>query len=170
MMAPMPNTEHQQIVSRLVSIFEELVGWPGLGSVMPGVNLSGRREDWTQDYRVPDVAVALNDSGVSDCGTHWCGGPDLVVEVVSEGDQTRAKIPWYGTLRVKELLVIDRYPWSIELLRCQQGELVQVNQSDTDNHVVLACESVPVNLRLLPGEKRPQIEVFARETDKTWIV
>lgn len=170
MMAPMPNTEHQQIVARMVSIFEELVGWPGLGSVMPGVNISDRRENWTHNYRVPDVAVALNDSAVIDCGTHWQGGPDLVVEVVSEDDQTQEKIPWYGNLRVNELLVIDRYPWSIDLFRWQQDEFTKVDHADEKNHLVIVCETVPVSLRLLSGDKRPRIEVVARESQKTWIV
>lgn len=170
MMATMPNTEHQKIVSRFASIFEELVGWPGIAAVMPGVNLSDRQDDWNQNYRVPDVAVALNDSDVIDCGTHWFGGPDLLVEVVSEGDQTREKIPWYAQLRVKELLIFDRNPWSIELFRWQQNELIKVGQADVDYDRMLTCVSIPINLRLRPGEKRPQIEVVARETDKTWMV
>jgi hypothetical protein len=49
MIPPVPNTEHQKIVLRLVSIFAELIDWPGLGAVMPGVNLSDRREDWSED-------------------------------------------------------------------------------------------------------------------------
>ena len=170
MMSPLRNTEHQKFVSRFIYIFEELVGWPGLGVVMPGVNLSDRREGWKDNYRVPDVAVALNDSDVIDCDTHWLGGPDLLVEVISKGDQTRDKIQWYGQLRVKELLVIDRYPWSIDLFRLQQDALIKVGQADVDNDLVLTCVTIPVNLRLRAGEKRPQIEVVARETDKTWMV
>ena len=170
MTAPMPNTEHQQIVSRLVSIFEELVGWPGLGSVMPGVNLSDRRDHWTDDFRVPDVAVALTDSAVSDCGTHWQGGPDLVVEVVSEGDQTREKISWYGKLGVNELLVIDRYPWSIDLYCRQPDGFIQVAHADENNHLVVECEAVLVSFRLVSNGKRPRIEISTRDSERTWMV
>ncbi len=74
MMAPMPNTEHQTIVFRLASIFGELVEWQGLGTVMAGVNVSDRETDWNQNYRVPDVAVAMSVGIVRDCGTHWRAG------------------------------------------------------------------------------------------------
>jgi hypothetical protein len=42
---PMPNNEHQEIVVRLVSVLQEIVGWPKLGDVFPGVDLSDRGED-----------------------------------------------------------------------------------------------------------------------------
>ena len=45
MMAPMPNDEHQQIVNRLASIFQDTIDWPGLGDVRPGINVSDRIED-----------------------------------------------------------------------------------------------------------------------------
>ena len=41
-MAPMPNDEHQMIVNALASILQEVIGWPGLGQVRPGVNVSDR--------------------------------------------------------------------------------------------------------------------------------
>ena len=30
------------------------------------------------------------------CRTHWLGGPDFAVEIVSEDDRTRDKIPFYS--------------------------------------------------------------------------
>ena len=42
MMMPLPNDEHQSIVSRLTSILEDVIGWPGLGKVRPGVNVTDR--------------------------------------------------------------------------------------------------------------------------------
>jgi hypothetical protein len=46
MMTPLPNNEHQQVVTRLACILQEVVGWPGLRDVCAGVNLSDRDEDW----------------------------------------------------------------------------------------------------------------------------
>ena len=64
-MNPMPNVEHQQLVNRLASIFQDVIDWPGKGDVRPGVNVSDRREDWRENYRVPDVAVFLKDGQAS---------------------------------------------------------------------------------------------------------
>ncbi|MSQ93261.1 MAG: hypothetical protein EXR98_01750 [Gemmataceae bacterium] len=41
-MPPMPNDEHQQIVTRLTAIMQDVIGWPGLGEVRLGVNISDR--------------------------------------------------------------------------------------------------------------------------------
>ncbi len=83
MMVPMPNDEHQNVVTRLSAIFQQLIDWPGLGEVRAGVNVSDRREDWQHNYRVPDVAVFLAGGHAENCDAFWYGGPDFVVEVVS---------------------------------------------------------------------------------------
>jgi hypothetical protein len=80
-MAPMPNDEHQMLVNALASILQEVVGWPGLGHVRPGVNVSDRVDDWRQNYRVPDVAVFLNDTQAVNHNAFWFGGPDLANNV-----------------------------------------------------------------------------------------
>src|ERR1019366_9806105 len=70
-MPPMPNDEHQQLVSRVNSIMEDVVGWPGLGDVRPGVNVSDRIKGWKKNYRIPDVAVFLKGGSAVNHGTHW---------------------------------------------------------------------------------------------------
>lgn len=170
MMAPMPNTEHQQIVSRFVSILEELVGWPGLGTVAPGVNVSDRKENWIQNYRVPDAAVAIKGGVVEDCGTHWYGGPEFLIEVVSEGDQTQEKIAFYTKLGVGELLIINRKPWSLELHRVEDDGQVTVATSDFQTATLLTSAKLPLTFRLATGDARPNIEVAHSDTGKTWLV
>ncbi len=110
MMAPMPDDEHQELVALLTSILVEVVRWPGLGEVRPGVNVSNQREDWKQDYRAPHVAVFLKEGHAENLGTHWFGGPDLAIEIVSPDDRSREKIDFYSGIGVRELLVIDRQP------------------------------------------------------------
>ena len=39
--------------------FHAVVDAGGLGEAFPGVNVSDRSDDWTQNYREPDVAVFL---------------------------------------------------------------------------------------------------------------
>ena len=71
MMAPMSNDEHQQIVNRFASIFQDAIDWPGLGDVRPGVNVSDRIENWKDNYRVPEVAVFLRDGTAVNHGAFW---------------------------------------------------------------------------------------------------
>ncbi len=170
MMVPMPSDEHQQLVSRFVYIFEETVGMPGFGEVRPGVNLSDRREDWEHNYRVPDVAVFLRDGSAENCGTHWRGGADLIVEITSPGDRTREKIPFYSSLGVVELLLLDCQSWTLELHRREKDQLRKAGQSSVDGGEVLASSAVPLTFQLVSGDPRPQIKVTHVDTGRSWLV
>jgi len=170
MMTPMPNDEHQQIVSRFVSVLEDIVGWPGLGEVRPGVNLSGRGNDWEHDFRVPDVAVFLRSGSAENYDTHWRGAADFLIEITSPGDRTREKISFYGSLGVTELLVVDRRPWALELYRQQVGQLKLAGHCDVENGEVLYSNRVPLSFQLVAGDARPQIEVRHGESERCWLV
>ena len=97
--------------------------------MFPGVNLSDRDKGWKTNYREPDVAVFLRGGRAIDRGTHWQGAADFLVEIISPGERTREKIPFYSSIGVVELLVIDRDPWSLELYRHENGQLTKVGQS-----------------------------------------
>lgn len=171
MMTPVPNTEHQRIVGRLTSLLLEIIDLPGLGEVCPGVNLTRRDiKDWTQDFRVPDVAVLLYDGTGQDCDSHWRGAADFLVEVTSPGDKSREKIPFYSQLGVGEVLLVDRAPWSLELLRLQDGELKSIGRSTTEKSDVLHSTKVSLTFQLLPGEPRPRIQVEHAESGRSWTV
>jgi len=170
MMAPMPNDEHQQLVSRFAAIFQDVVDWPGLGHVRPGVNISDRIEDWQENYRVPDVAVFLNGGHAVNRGAFWYGGPDFAIEVISPDDGTRAKLPFYETVGVRELLLVDRQPWRLELYERQDDRLVVRQQSTMDNGATMISAVLPFSFRLVPGEDRPQIEVLHTENSTRWLV
>src|SRR4051794_34308307 len=71
-MLSMPINVHQELVVDLGVIFNEVIKRGGLGKNYPGVNVSDRRKGWEHNYRVPDLAVVLNDSRAIDCGTHFC--------------------------------------------------------------------------------------------------
>ena len=143
--------------------------WPaGLGKVRPGVNLSDRDEGWQQDFREPDVAVFLRDTKAINRGTHWQGAADFLVEIISPGERTREKIPFYSRLGVVELLVIDREPWSLELYRQQDGQLTMVGQSTLAAPEVLSSQTVGLTFQLLPGQERPQIQVTHPASGRQW--
>jgi len=170
MMAPMPNDEHQQMVMLIASILQETVGWPGLGEVRPGVNLSGSEENWEHNYRVPDVAVFLRDGAAENCGTHWRGAADLLVEITSPGDRTREKISFCSRIGAVELLLVDRDAWAIELYQRREDQLQIVGRSDLNTPNALASATVPLTFQFVPGEVRPQIEVAHAESERRWLV
>ncbi len=169
-MAPLPNDEHQKIISRLTSILEDVVGWPGLGEVRPGVNLAASHDNWEHDYRAPDVVVFLRDTQARNHDTHWCGPADFLVEITSPGDRTRDKLPFYSRLGVRELLIVDRDPWELELLRWQDGSLVLAGRSTAAEGGKLTSETVPLEFELAAAEPRPVIRVAHSQGDRAWEV
>src|SRR3989304_1513428 len=132
MMTPLPNIEHQEIAGGLVSAIRQVVG-RGQAIVLPGTNVSDRETDWKYNYRCPDVAVYLRDNPAKNCDTHWCGGPDFAVEIVSDDDQSRKKLPFYAKIGTRELLIVDSDPWGLGLFRLSDGELGSVGKSKIEN-------------------------------------
>jgi Uma2 family endonuclease len=160
--SPLANDNHQQLVTRLAMILGIIIDLPGLGDVRAGTNLSDRDKGWGQNFRVPDIAVFLKGTKAKNCGTHWMGGPDFAVEIRSPGDESLLKIPFYQQIGTRELLVIDRNPWSLVLYRLGENGLVPAGRSDLDAPEPIRSEVVPVTFRLVAGnegEDRPMIEV-----------
>jgi len=168
-MAPLPNNEHQEIVARLVRIFDETLGDCGLARVLAGVNLARPDlEDWTQDYRIPDVAVFTGDTRAQNCDTHWRGPADFLVEITSPGDRTADKIPFYSAIGVVELLVVNRESWTLELYRHDGDKLAPAGSSVAGSREALESKNLPFTFQLLPGSGRPRIRVIHGETGRSW--
>jgi len=170
MMAPLANNEHQDLQSRLAAAIQTAVGWGGPQRIHAGANVSDRDVDWTFNYRSPDVVVVYADGAARDCGTHWCGGPDFCVEITSPGDRSRDKLDFYSQIGVRELLLIGRSPWRLELYRLAAGRLELTGRSDLTAPDVLASTVVPVSFRLVHGTPRPVIEVAHRDGVQRWLV
>jgi Uma2 family endonuclease len=165
---PLPNNDHQELVQEFGYVLGEVIRRTKLGQVFPGVNLSDRVEGWEKNYREPDVAVFLRNGNATDWGTHWQGAADFLVEIISPGERTREKIPFYSSLGVVELLIVDRDPWTLELYRHQDGQLTKVGQSTVSAPDVLTSQTVGLTFQLLPGEPRPQIHVTQPSTGRQW--
>lgn len=115
-MSPLANNEHQRIATELTVALHRFVTAVGIGTVYQGANVSDR-DNWTENYRVPDVLVFLKETSAQDRGTHWFGGPEFAVEIVSKGDRTLEKLDFYAAIGTQELLVIDRDPWQLTLFQ-----------------------------------------------------
>jgi Uma2 family endonuclease len=165
-MAPAPNTIHARIVSHLSAFFQNSVDAKGLGQALIGINVSDRVKGWDKNYRIPDLSVILNGGKAVDHDTFWLGGPDFVVEVCSPDEDPHEKLEFYEAVGVRELLIVNRDPWKLELFRLADGELklaaeVNPDKGDFDSH------AIPFRFSLAGGNERPELVVANTETGET---
>ncbi len=116
-MSPLADNDHQDWVYEFSTVLGEAVKKRGLGKVYPGVNLAGSAENWEYDYRVPDVAVFLNDTAAENHDTFWTGAADFLVEITSPRDRAYDKLPFYSRLGVREVLILNRQKMGARTLR-----------------------------------------------------
>lgn len=112
-MVPPPAERHQSLGSGLLAAFHPLVTARGL-KIAYEIGLFAADDD----YRVPDLAVYRSDQA-SARGLE--GAAELVVEIVSPGDESRAKLPWYAAHGVAEVVLIDRDHLAVEAYRTVDG-------------------------------------------------
>lgn len=167
---PLANIEHQGVATGLAAVFYVSVQMPVLGEVFGGINVSDRDEDWKSNYRIPDVAVVLRGCRAVHRITHWVGGPNFLVEVGSEGDQRHDKLPFYETIGVEEVLIVNRDPWSLELYRLTNGKFALIGTSDLTKQAVLESSCLPLSFQLQPGSTRPLIRVRSKDGKLCWDV
>lgn len=163
-----PNNEHQDIVMDLCHAFRSIVDRDGGDRVHPGANVSDRDRDWMQNYRIPDAVVYLASNPALDRNSHWVGGPDLAVEIVSPGEDPHEKLDFYAGINTRELLIVDRNPWSLELYQLASGQLQLAGRSDLSDPAVLASGVLPLTFQLQPATPRPRIVVAHIPTGQTW--
>jgi hypothetical protein len=168
--SPEADNLHQQIAFRLACAIDQANGGPSAGTTFTGVNVSDRETHWKRNYRCPDVALFLPGNPAQDRGSHWLGGPDFAVEIISPYDRSRHKMQFYAKVGVRELLLIDRRPWALELYRSRDDTMELVGTSAPETAAPLSSSILPVSFRLLPGESRPRIEVLRNDGTQTWSI
>lgn len=165
---PLANNEHQTVVMNLCYAFTSVVDRGSGDCVLPGANVSDRDAGWTTNYREPDVVVYLATNPAKNSNTHWVGGPDLAVEVVSPGEDARLKLDFYAKVGTREVLIVDRDPWKLELYQLQGTLLVSVGTSDVASGAVLTSCALPLTFQLQPGTLRPTIQIAHTSGTQTW--
>lgn len=165
---PNPNNEHQRLVLGLVVPFATLIDRDNGDQALPGANVSDREHGWKHNYRIPDVVVCLAGGAAKDCGTHFHGGPDLAVEIVSPGEDPLAKLDFYAKVGTRELIVLNRKPWALELYQLFAGRLVPAGRSEAAKSVVLASSVLPLTFELRDAVPRPIVVVTHTVTGLTW--
>lgn len=167
-MPPLPDVEHQIMVTDLALAFAAVINRAAGVLSLAGVNVSDRGQDWMSNYREPDVAVYLADNPAVNHGTHWLGGPDFLVEISSPGEAPRQKLDFYAKINTREVLIVDREPWSLELYRLRNGQLKSAGKSDVANQTILTSTVFPLTFKMLPGTPRPTILVKQTSGEQTW--
>jgi Uma2 family endonuclease len=165
---PLPNIEHQRIVAFFLKVFERVFGTDQTVTLLPGVNVSDRDEGWEQNFREPDMVMFRPGGATRECETHLCGGPDFLLEVVSPNDQCRDKLPFYASIGTREVLILDRDPWQLELHQLRRGKLRPAGTARPGDGQALASNVVPLTFALVRGRPRPKVRITQTETGQDW--
>jgi hypothetical protein len=165
---PAPNDEHAELITALTIPLWAGVVAPGLGRLRGPINVSDRAAGWRQNYRNPDLAAYLNANPAVNHGSHWQGGPDFLVEILSPGEDPYDKFAFYAGVGTQEVLLVFRDPWAIELHGLRGGRLELIGRSEAANGVILASTVLPLSFRLRVGTPRPAIAVTHTSDGRTW--
>jgi Uma2 family endonuclease len=118
-MNPGPHGRNHRMSQQLAEVLGPIARGAGLVPAMGDFNLGSER-----DYRVPDGGIHRP-------------GPDemyyvtaaLVVEIVSPGDETWEKLPFYGRHEVDEVLIVEPQKRLVEWLGLEDGDYKRVDGS-----------------------------------------
>ena len=119
-MVPGPSFEHARISQQLAVLLDGPARAAGLRPTMSEFNL-GESE---HDFRVPDGG--LHRPGASGV---WQATAALVVEILSPGDESWQKLPFYAAHDVDEILIVDPTERTVTWLGLRDGEYHPLQQS-----------------------------------------
>lgn len=118
---PAPSYGHARLTQQLAVALDGPAREAGLEAAMGEFNLG----DSIEDFRVPDGG--LHRPGTS--GT-WLHTAALVVEIVSPGDETWQKLPFYAAHDVEELLILDPEQRTVHWLALTNGKYSPIEHSN----------------------------------------
>jgi hypothetical protein len=119
-MVPAPSYGHARLTQQLAEILGPPARDAGLEAAMGEFNLG----DSPHDFRVPDGG--LHRPGAEGVWLHTAA---LVVEIVSPGEETWQKLPFYAAHDVDELLIVDPETCAVHWLGLTGGEYRPLERS-----------------------------------------
>jgi Uma2 family endonuclease len=119
-MVPGPSIEHADISQQLAELLGPPAREAGLRPTISEFNL-GESE---HDFRVPDGG--LHRPGATGV---WHATAALIVEILSESDETWQKLPFYAAHNVDEIVIVDPAERTITWLALRDGEYQPIQRS-----------------------------------------
>jgi len=119
-MVPGPSFEHARISQQLAELLGPAARAAGLLAAMSEFNL-GESE---HDFRVPDGG--LHRPGAAGV---WLSTAAVVVEILSPGDESWQKLPFYAEHHVDEVLLVDPAERTVTWLELRDSEYEPVQRS-----------------------------------------
>lgn len=108
-MSPWPTGRHQGLGGALYGWLLNHWQARGRGAVYFERNVARPGQpEWRKDFRCPDLLLIKPDRYARDLDTHLDGGPDVVVEIHTPGDESYDKLPFYFEIGVEEVWVVHR--------------------------------------------------------------
>ena len=167
--SPSAHNEHSTISGMLAGIVFTVTNYQSGDRIGVVPNVSDRQHGWEKNYRIPDITVVLANGSAIDHGTHWEGGPDFLVEIISPGEDPHIKLPFYEKINTSEVLIVHRDPWLLELFQLNGSKLDCVGISDMALSQTIASGVLPLTFQLVRGPNRPEI-VVCTQTQQQWRV
>jgi Uma2 family endonuclease len=145
-----PHRCHQQVGGRVFAVLDDWSEATDLGEAIPtpGVIFS------ESDSVIPDVVWVSKAklAAIEDEAGHLTAAPELVVEVLSPGQQNEVrdrenKLRLYSVTGVQEYWILNRFTQQVELYRRLDNQLTQVvtlEKTDTLTSPLLPGFSYPV--------------------------
>jgi Uma2 family endonuclease len=112
-MVPAPSGEHADIAQQLAVLLDAPARAGGLVPTMHEFNLGASEHD----FRVPDGGLHRGRPRGA-----WQATAALVVEIVSPGDESWLKLPFYAARAVDEVIVVDPGERTVAWLGLRDGE------------------------------------------------
>ena len=141
-MVPPPSSQHQDVEGTLIEVFRPLARRRGLGCLHEAGLYRGE-----QNYRVPDLMVH-RPGDRSDRGVE--AHAEVVVELLSPHDESREKLPFYESLGVREVFLIDPRTRAVELYVLRGGKLLVALP---DGAGAFRSEVLGLELRVVEGPR-----------------
>ena len=116
---PAPTYEHQRLSQQLAELLGPLARAGGLEATVGGVNIGEQR-----NYVIPDASLHRPGAG----GT-YVPTAALAVEILSPGDDTWEKVPFYADRGVEELVIVDPRGRGVRWLALDDAEYADVESS-----------------------------------------
>ncbi len=154
-MVPAPLAEHNRFLKQLVIVLDPLARRLG-GELLIGPNVRAPGSE-PKDFRIPDL-VYLSPADKSLLKEGWIdGGPSVVFEIRSPGDETYGKLSFYAALGVPEVVVLDRDTKRPQVFDLVGDRYVEV-APDPQGRVPIRALKVRLAVRDVGGE--PVLFVF----------